>query len=208
MQILNLSSLISPISDLKEIRFAARDLEKLSRDDPDQRLETDAYGQLIIMSPTGSETSDRNSELIFQVKLWNKSSKLGKVFDSSGGFRLSNGAVRSRLCRGTEWSPDVSWITIAKWNALTKEQKRKFAPVDPDFVIELKSPSDDLQTLQQKMLEYMSCGVRLGWLIDPDTKQVEIYRQNQTNEILNNPATLTGENIMPGLTVDLTEIWT
>ena len=191
MQILNLSSIISPISD--------RDLEKLSRDNPDRRLETDAYGKLIIMSPTGSETSDRNSELIFQVKLWNKSSKLGKVFDSSGGFRLSNGAVRS---------PDVSWITINKWNALTKEQKRKFAPVDPDFTIELKSPSDDTQILQKKMTEYMRCGVLLGWLIDPDTKLVEIYRHGQNKEVLNNPSNLSGENIMPGLTVDLTEIWT
>ena len=190
MQILNLSSIISPISD--------RDLEKLSRDKPDRRLETDAYGKLIIMSPTGSETSDRNSELIFQVKLWNKSSKLGKVFDSSGGFRLSNGAVRS---------PDVSWITIVKWNALTKEQKRKFAPVDPDFAIELKSPSDDTQILQKKMIEYMRCGVLLGWLIDPDTKLVEIYRHGQEKEVLNNPSNLSGENIMPGLTVDLTEIW-
>ncbi len=190
MQILNLSSIISPISD--------RDLERLSRDNPDRRLETDAYGKLVIMSPTGSETSDRNSELIFQVKLWNKSSKLGKVFDSSGGFRLSNGAVRS---------PDVSWITIAKWNALTKEQKRKFAPIDPDFAIELKSPSDDLQILQKKMTEYKLCGVLLGWLIDPDTKQVEIYRQGQEKEVLKNPANLSGENIMPGLNVDLTEIW-
>ena len=190
MQILNLSSIISPISD--------RDLEKLSRDNPDRRLETDAYGKLIIMSPTGSETSDRNSELIFQVKLWNKSSKLGKVFDSSVGFRLSNGAVRS---------PYVSWITIDKWNALTKEQKRKFAPIAPDFVIELKSPSDDLQTLQQKMFEYMSCGVRLGWLIDSDTRQVEVYRHCQEKEVLKNPANLSGENIMPGLNIDLIEIW-
>ena len=105
------------------------------------------------MPPTGGETSDRNSELIFQVKLWNKQNRLGKVFDSSGGFRLSNGAVRS---------PDVSWIPIAAWNSLTREQRRKYLPIDPDFVIELMSPTDVLKDAKDKMREYMDCGVRLG----------------------------------------------
>lgn len=187
---LDLSSLVGKISDL--------DLQLLSRDNPDARLETDSNGHLISMSPTGSETSERNSELIFQVKLWNKQNKLGKVFDSSGGFKLSNDAVRS---------PDVSWVSLEKWNALTKEQKRKFAPIDPDFVLELMSPSDDLDRLQNKMREYIDCGVRLGWLINPDALQVEIYRQGQEKEVLDNPQTLSGEDVMPNLLVSLEEIF-
>ena len=187
---LNLSSLVEKISD--------RHLELLSRDNPDARLETDSHGHLIFMSPTGSETSERNSELIFQVKLWNKQTKLGKVFDSSGGFKLSNGAVRS---------PDLSWVTLVKWNSLTKQQRRKFAPIDPDFVLELMSPTDEVNELQNKMREYIDCGVKLGWLINPDDRQVEIYRLGQDKEILDNPLTLSGEEIMPGLVVDLPEIF-
>jgi Uma2 family endonuclease len=175
-----------------------RDLEILSRDNPDARLETNSIGQLIFMSPTGGETSYRNLRLAFQIELWNSQTQLGKVFDSSGGFKLSNGAVRS---------PDVSWIPNLKWNALNQEQRRKFLPVDPDFVIELMSPTDELRTAQQKMSEYMSCGVRLGWLINPDAERVEIYRQGQDKETIDNPINLSGEDILSGLTVDLTEIF-
>jgi len=187
---LNLSSLVDKISN--------RQLEHLSRDNPDARLETNSMGQLIFMSPTGGETSEKNSELIFQVQSWNKQSKLGKVFDSSGGFKLSNEAVRS---------PDVSWISIAKWNALSKEQRKTFLPVEPDFVIELMSPTDVFSQLQQKMKEYINCGVKLGWLINPDARQVEIYHQGKEKEVLDHPQTLSGEDILPGLVVDLTEIF-
>ena len=186
---LNLSSLVGKVSD--------RELELLSRDNPDTRFETDCHGHLISMSPTGSETSERNSDLLAQIWNWNKQNKLGKVFDSSGGFKLSNGAVRS---------PDVSWVKIDTWNSLSKEQRRKFAPIDPDFVLELMSPTDDLNELEKKMEEYMSCRVKLGWLINPDDKQVEIYRQGKGTKILDNPQTLSGEDIMPDLIVDLSEI--
>jgi Uma2 family endonuclease len=188
--VLNLKHFTAHLSD--------RYLEILSRDNPDARLETNSIGQLIFMPPTGGETSERNSELIFQVQFWNKQSKLGKVFDSSGGFKLSNEAIRS---------PDVSWITVEKWNALSKEQRRKFLPIDPDFVIELISPTDILEQVQNKMNEYINCGVRLGWLINPDERQVEIYRKGLEKEVLNNPQILRGEDIMPGLIVDLTEIY-
>lgn len=187
---LNLSSLIDKISD--------RDLEILARDNPDARLEVNSEGQLILMSPTGGETGDRNGELFFQIKLWNKKTQLGKVFDSSTGFKLSNNAVRS---------PDVSWITISKWNALTKEQRKKYLPLDPDFVLELISPTDVLGQLQSKMQEYINCGVRLGWLINPDAKQVEVYRIGKDKKILDNPQTLSGEDIMPELLVSLKEIF-
>ena len=150
------------------------------------------------MSPTGSESGRKNGKLFIQVGIWNEQVKLGEVFDSSTGFKLSNGAIRS---------PDVSWIENAKWNSLTLSQQRKFAPIDPDFVIELMSPTDDLVELQQKMLEYMDCGVRLGWLINPDDKQVEIYRLGQEKEVLNNLKTLSGEDILPKLTVNLADIF-
>ena len=187
---LNLSSLVEKIS--------TRDWELLSRDNPDARLETDSHGHLIFMSPTGGETGNRNLRLAFQIELWNSKNKLGKVFDSSTGFKLSNDAVRS---------PDVSWIPLSNWNNLTKQQRRKYLPIDPDFVLELISPSDSLDELQDKMREYMNCGVRLGWLINPDAQQVEIYRQGQEKEVLDCPLTLSGENIMPGLIVDLSEIF-
>jgi Uma2 family endonuclease len=187
---LNLSSLVETIS--------VGDLEILCRDNPDVRLETDSYGHLIFMSPTGGETGDRNLELAFQIKLWNKQTQLGKVFDSSTGFKLSNEAVRS---------PDVSWIGISKWKALSQEQRRKFLPIDPDFVLELMSPTDILGQVQNKMKEYLDCGVRLGWLINPDVRQVEVYRQDREKEVLDNPESLFGEDIMPGLVVDLTEIF-
>ena len=187
---LNLKSIIDKISD--------RDLAKLCQENPDARLEINAKGQLIIMPPTGSLTGDRNGELLFQIKLWNRQYKLGKVFDSSTGFQLSNTAIRS---------PDVSWINIKTWNSLSIEQQEKFAPIDPDFVLELMSPTDNLMEVQTKMNEYISCGVKLGWLIYPGNKQVEIYRKNRSKEVLDKPETLLGEDVMPNLTVDLTKIW-
>ena len=135
---LNLSSLIDKISD--------SELEALAQDNPDARLETNSEGQLIFMPPTGGETGERNGELLFQIKLWNKTNKLGKVFDSSTGFKLANDAVRS---------PDVSWIPLAKWNALSAKQKRKYLPINPDFVIELMSPTDTLNNVRSKMKEYL-----------------------------------------------------
>lgn len=188
--ILNLSSLIDKISD--------RDLEILSRDNPDARLEINSAGQLIFMPPTGSESGKKNSSLLAQIWYWNNQNKLGEVFDSSTGFKLSNGAVRS---------PDVSWVSLNKWNVLTKQQRRKFAPIDPDFALELMSPTDDLDELRNKMREYISCGVSLGWLINPDKRQVEIYCRVKQKEVVENPSALSGEDIMPGLVVDLSEIF-
>ena len=187
---LNVKAFTDSISD--------RDLQQLCRENPDLRFEIDSNGKLIIMSPTGSESGKRNGDLLIQVGIWNRQSKLGIVFDSSTGFKLSNGATRS---------PDVSWIISDRWNSLSDKQKRSFAPIDPDFVIELLSPTDNLSTTQQKMSEYMDCGVKLGWLINPDEKEVEIYRLGKNKEILDNPSSLSGEDILPGLTIDLTEIF-
>ena len=175
-----------------------RDLEQICRDNPDLRFETNQHGKLIVMSPTGSLTGEKNADLIYQVQAWNRQYRLGKVFDSSTGFRLFNGAIRS---------PDVSWIVSDRWNNLSDKQKRSYAPIDPDFVIELLSPTDNLAEARGKMQEYMDCGVKLGWLINPDSRKVEIYRNGKNKEILNNPSRVSGENILPGLTVDLTEIF-
>ena len=187
---IDLQPLTNSVSDSK--------LAALSAKNPDLRLETDAAGKLIIMPPTGSLTGEKNADLIYQVQAWNRRYKLGKVFDSSTGFKLSNGAVRS---------PDVSWIAIARWNSLSDKQKRGFAPIAPDFVIELTSPTDNLQEIRQKMNEYLDCEVRLGWLIDPDAKQVEIYRCGKEPEIISNPISLSGESVLPNLTVDVSEIF-
>ena len=187
--ILNLKPVIERISDL--------DFEKLCASNPELKLETDAAGKLIIMSPTGSESGKKNSSLLAQVWNWNNKYKLGEIFDSSTGFKLSNSAIRS---------PDVSWIAISRWNSLTEKQKRGFAPIDPDFIIELMSPTDDLLTAQQKMAEYMSCEIKLGWLINPDEKQVEIYRTKQDKEVLDQPTSLSGETLLPNLIVDLSDI--
>ena len=139
--------------DLKAFTDSISDraLEQLCRENPDLRFETDTNGKLITMSPTGSQSGKFNMSLAFQVELWNRRSKAGIVFNSSTGFKLSNGATRS---------PDVSWIASDRWNSLSDKQKRGFAPIDPDFVIELLSPTDDLSTTQQKMIEYMNCGIK------------------------------------------------
>ena len=186
---INLKTFTDKISD--------RDFERLCADNPETKLEITKDGKLIVMSPTGSLTGQKNADLIYQVQAWNRQTKLGEVFDSSTGFKLSNGAVRS---------PDVSWIAIKRWNSLDAQQQQKFAPIDPDFVIELMSPTDDLDKKKKKMTEYMSCGVKLGWLINRADEQVEIYRVGQKKEILNNPQSLFGEELMPGLIVDLLEI--
>lgn len=187
---LNVKAFTESISD--------RALEQLCQENPDHRFEIDTNGKLIIMSPTGSESGKRNSTLLAQVWNWNNQSKLGVVFDSSTGFKLSNGATRS---------PDVSWIAINRWDALSEQQKRGFAPIDPDFAIELLSPTDDLSTTQSKMLEYLNCGVKLGWLINPDEKQVEIYRLGQEKQAIKKPDNLSDEDILPGLIVDLNDIF-
>ncbi|MEA5470404.1 Uma2 family endonuclease [Spirulina sp. 06S082] len=171
---------------------------QLCHDNDDLQFEMTATGELIIMSPTGSITSDRNSDLNFQLRYWNRRNNLGKVFDSNGGFQLPNGARRA---------PDSSWVKIERWDALTPEEQDRFAPLCPDFVVELMSPNDSLEVTRDKMKEYQENGAQLGWLINRKRRQVEIYRLNQEVEILNNPQTVSGENILPGFVLDLATIW-
>ncbi|MCA2660375.1 MAG: Uma2 family endonuclease [Microcystis sp. M049S2] len=186
-----------------EIKFESWQLSdeqffQLCQDNRDLRLERSAKGDLIIMPPTGGETGNSNAGITAQLWLWNNLHKLGVVFDSSTGFKLPNGADRS---------PDAAWIPLEKWQALTPQQKEKFLPLSPDFVIELMSPSDSLETARKKMQEYLDNGTRLGWLINRKTREVEIYRQGQAVEILTDPESLSGESILPEFSLNLTLIW-
>ncbi len=184
--------------DLSAIKLTNEQFFQLCVNNRDLRFERNTKGDLIIMPPTGGETSNKNSDINFQLCLWNNQHKLGKVFDSSGGFKLQNGADRS---------PDSSWIPIERWNALTPQQREKFLPLCPDFVIELLSPSDSLKDTQNKMKEYLENGTKLGWLINRKARQVEIYRQGREVEVLDHPQSLSGEDVLVGFVLNLQLIW-
>ena len=170
----------------------------LAKSNPELRLERTAAGELIVIPPTGSEGGNYNAELTIDVDIWNRRTQLGKVFDSSTGFQLANGAIRA---------PDTAWMTNERWTALPLEQRQRFAPICPDFILELASKSDDLGILRQKMQEYIDNGCQLGWLIIPRIQQVEIYRQNAAVEVLQSPSSLSGEAVLPGLVLDLVAIF-
>jgi len=184
---------LNPIIQLTDEQFY-----QLCQENPEVRLERTAQGELIVMPPSGGETSKRNSILNLQLGLWNEQTQLGEVFDSNGGFSLPKGGDRA---------PDVAWVKKERWDALTPEQKEKFVPLCPDFLIELLSPTDSLKKTQEKMQEYLDNGLRLGWLINRKTTQVEIYRQGQDVEVLQSPSTLSGEDVLPGFALNLQRIW-
>ncbi|PSB10548.1 hypothetical protein C7B76_24130 [filamentous cyanobacterium CCP2] len=193
---------LHPLIDLTDEQF-----EQLAAANQELRLERAATGELIIMPPTGGETGERNLDLAGQLWLWNRQTNLGVVFDSSTGFRLPNGATRS---------PDVAWVEITRWQTLTPQQRKKFPPLCPDFVIELCSETDDLLDIQNKMQEYLDNGLRLGWLIDPRTQLVEIYRPvglrpaggNHPVQKLQSPSTLSGEAVLSKFILSLEKIFT
>ncbi|MGL5943177.1 MAG: Uma2 family endonuclease [Waterburya sp.] len=186
----------------KGFRVTPEQFEQLADAEQLARLELTENGELIVMSPTGGTAGRKNSRLTQRVRNWADQDGTGEVFDSSTVFILPSGARRS---------PDVSWIKLERWNQLTLAQQDGFPPISPDFVIELVSPSDlknqRYEDLQAKMQEYLDNGVQLGWLIEPKAKTVEIYRPGQTVEILNNPQTLSGEDVLPGFSLDLSEIF-
>ncbi len=184
---------LEPIFELTEEKFF-----QLCQKNRDLKFERSAQGDITIMAPEGSDTGMRSSDLNGNLWLWNQRKKLGFTFGSSAGFILPNGAMRS---------PDVSWILKERWDALTPAQQSKFAPICPDFVIELMSRTDTLSTVQAKMQEYYENGTRLGWLINRRDRQVEIYRIGQSVEILQSPISLSGETVLPEFILDLTSIW-
>ncbi len=164
----------------------------------DLRIERSAQGEVIIMPPAFSDTGNRNMKIGQQLANWAEKNETGETFDSSTGFTLPNGATRS---------PDASWIKLERWNTLTDEQKASFAPICPDFVIELRSASDTLSKLQEKMQEYIDNGVSLGWLIDRKNRQVYIYRPHLQAEILDNPQKLSAEPELSGFVLLMEKIW-
>jgi Uma2 family endonuclease len=180
------------------VRLTDEQFYQLCQDNPELKLERTATGELIVISPTGGETGKQNSDLLIDLGVWNRRTKLGVVFDSSTGFKLPNGGDRS---------PDVAWIPQAKWDALTPAQRKRFLPLYPDFLVELLSPSDSWEAGEAKMQEYQDNGNRLGWLIDPESRKVAIYRLGQAVERLESPDALSGEDVLPGFVINLQTIW-
>ncbi|MBP0016161.1 MAG: Uma2 family endonuclease [Cyanobacteria bacterium SBLK] len=163
------------------------------------RLERTAEGELIVNPPTGWKTGERNWSISGELYIWwRNSGEQGKAFDSSTAFTLPNSAIRA---------PDSSWVSQERWDALTPEQKRSFANICPDFVVELRSDSDTLKSLQEKMQEYMDNGTILGWLIDPKKRKVEVYRLGSEVEVLSNPTELSGEDVLPGFVLNMCRVW-
>ncbi|MBO3462304.1 Uma2 family endonuclease [Aetokthonos hydrillicola Thurmond2011] len=187
---------ISPlILNLDTVYLTDEQLYQLCQNNQELQFERAATGELIIMSPVGGESGNREADLIADLVIWNRQTGIGYTFSSSTIFKLPNGANRS---------PDAAWIRKERWEALTLQQKRKFPPIAPDFVIELRSATDDLKMLQSKMEEYIDSGVQLAWLINPQQQQVEIYRPKKALEVRNLPTELSGEDVLPGFSLILT----
>ncbi len=180
------------------VTLSAGEFFLFCQQNPTLHIERNASGEVVFMSPTGGETGSRNAELIFQVQGWSKKDGTGVAFDSSTGFVLPNGAIRS---------PDVAWVRRERLAELTAVDKQRFLPLCPDFVIELQSPTDSATYLAAKLAEYIENGAQLGWLINPQTQSVTIYRPDQEPETLSNASQISGEPAFPSLTIDLTPIW-
>lgn len=184
--------------NVQSVRLTDEQFYRLCQDNPDLRFELTAQRELVIMSPTGSKTGWRNSRINQRLANWTEKSGSGVSFDSSTGFTLPNGAKRS---------PDAAWVRREVWEALTDEQQEEFAPICPDFVIELRSAKDSLEGLQEKMKEYLENGTQLGWLFDAKNKRVYVYRPNQSVECLETPSSISGEPVLSGFLFDPSEIW-
>ncbi len=184
---------LSPVINLTNEQFF-----QICRHNSDLRFERNAQGVLTIMAPEGSETGMRSAIVTTDLTIWNRRTKLGYTFGSSTGFKLPNGSDRS---------PDAAWIRKERWDVLSREERSRFAPICPDFVVELMSPSDNLANIQRKMQEYQDNGTRLGWLINRRDRQVEIYRIGQRSEVLDHPSVLSGEDVLPDFVLSLDDIW-
>jgi Uma2 family endonuclease len=182
--------------NLTHVNLTDEQFYQLCVNNPDLNIERSAKGVLIFMPPVGGDSGNREMTLGGELYAWNKQAGLGKVFSSSTIFKLPGGGDRS---------PDAAWIELSRWQALTSEQRQKFPPIAPDFVLELRSRTDSLSSLQEKLQEYLDSGVRLGWLFNPHEQQVEIYRQGQAKQVLALPAQLSGEDVLPGFVLQVDE---
>ncbi len=185
--------------DVRPFKMTDKTFYEFCQRNKDFRFEMDKRGNLIIMPPTFLETSRKNAKINFYLVAWAEKDQTGIAFESDGVFTLPNGAKRA---------PDAFWILKERYYALSQEEREnRFARIVPDFVIELRSKSDNLRKLQSKMREYIENGARLGWLIDPTERKVHIYRADKTTEILNNPQIVSGEEVLKDFELNLTEIW-
>ena len=184
--------------NLSSLKLTDEQFYQLCITNPEQPLELTSEGILITMPPVGGESGKSEASLIAQLYVWNQTTELGEVLSSSTVFKLPLGSQRS---------PDAAWVELSRWNALSAEAAERFPPIAPDFVIELRSRTDNLSKLQEKMLEYRNNGVRLGILINPQARQIEIYRLEQDVEVLDAPMSISGEDILPGFSLNLTKIW-
>lgn len=178
--------------------FSDEEFLEFCRRNPDARIERDSTGEIIIMAPAYTETGGMNSGLSALVWLWARKDGTGRAFESSTGFTLPNSALRS---------PDASWVSYERWNALSDQERTGFAKICPDFVVELRSSSDSLAKVKDKMTEYMDNGALLGWLIDPIERRIYVYRPNSEPEVLSDPETISGEPVLHGFVLELKEIW-
>ncbi len=184
---------LHPVIDLTDDEFF-----ELCQVNRELRLEKNAEGEIIVMPPAGGETGSRNSAITAAVYVWSRRDGVGIAFDSSTGFKLPNGATRS---------PDAAWVQRTRLASLTAKEKERFLPLCPDFVIELRSRTDQLSTLQTKIAEYIDNGAQLGWLLDPVERQVHIYQPGKAPIILDQPTTITGDPLLPGFVLDLSLVW-
>ncbi len=184
---------LAPVIEMSDQQFF--ELCQLNRD---LRIERTSQGDLVLMLPTGSETGRMNFELAALFGQWVHADGTGVGFDSSTGFTLPNGAKRS---------PDLAWVKRSRWQALTQQQREEFALLCPDFVLELRSPSDTLEHVQAKMREYLDNGAQLGWLVDPIDRKVHVYRPQAPIACLDDPQTVSGEPLLPGFVLELGKVW-
>ena len=184
--------------NLSSLKLTDEQFYQLCITNPEQPLELTSEGVLIVMPPVGGESGNREADLLIDLGIWNRQTQRGKVFSSSTVFKLPLGSQRS---------PDAAWIELSRWNALSAEDRSKFAPLAPDFIIELRSRTDKLSDLQEKMLEYRDNGVRLGLLINPQDRIVEIYRIDRAIEVIESGNSIDCDDVLPGFSLDLTKIW-
>ena len=184
--------------NLSSLKLTDEQFYQLCITNPEQPLELTSEGVLIVMPPVGGESGNREADLLIDLGIWNRQTQRGKVFSSSTVFKLPLGSQRS---------PDAAWVELSRWNALSAEDRSKFPPLAPDFVIELRSRTDKLSDLQEKMLEYRDNGVRLGLLINPQDRVVEIYRIDRAIEVIESGNSIDCDDVLPGFSLDLTKIW-
>ena len=194
----SLAELALPVRLRPEVPLTDDELLRFCAANDDLRIERNKDGELIVMTPAGGETGDKNSDIIADLKIWTRQDGRGRSFDSNTGFNLPDGSMRS---------PDAAWIELSRWNRLSREDRQRFVPLAPDFVIELRSPSDSIAELKAKMEQWIANGAQLAWLIDPLEQEVSVYRPGESPEVHHHPTTVQGDGLVAGFELVMTRIW-